>query len=355
MIILTAKIIKRILLGLFVFFLVLAGLVTYVIFWPFSTPQDAPTVAFKIKWGTSFSAVADDLQAQGLVDSARFFKLSAQILNKENDIKAGLFNLKQGMSNYHILKTLTSGQQSFIKITIPEGLSSFQIAGLLAKRLELDSARLVSVMQDPVLIEARKIPASSLEGYLFPETYLFTYGLSERQVVNELLKQFDKNVPDSLYDRAEGIGFTMHQIVTLASIIQGEAVVSSEMDTVSSVYHNRLNRRMLLQADPTVQYIISDGPRRLLHRDLQIDSPYNTYLYPGLPPGPINNPGRKAIYAALYPIKSDYIFFVANGDGTHSFTATLTQHLNAKKRLDALRRQIARNKKRPSDNAGNTQ
>jgi UPF0755 protein len=134
----------------------------------------------------------------------------------------------------------------------------------------------------------------------------------------------------------------MNEVLTLASIIEGEAMVDTEMPIISSVYHNRLRRGMPLQADPTIQYIIPDGPRRLLYRDLKIDSPYNTYLYAGLPPGPINNPGVHAIRAALLPAESKYIYFVANGDGTHSFSENYSQHLRAKKRFDAYREQVAK-------------
>ena len=148
---------------------------------------------------------------------------------------------------------------------------------------------------------------------------------------------------DSLRARMEALSFDMHKVVTLASIIEGEAVLASERATISAVYHNRLERRMYLQADPTIQYIIDDGPRRLLNRDLEIDSPYNTYMYPGLPPGPVNNPGLACVRAALYPDTTDVLYMVANGDGAHVFSRTMREHLEAKAKFDRIRRRIRRN------------
>ena len=136
----------------------------------------------------------------------------------------------------------------------------------------------------------------------------------------------------------------MSQAVTLASIIQGEVMQWDEASLISAVYHNRLKRRMPLEADPTIQYIISDGPRRLLKDDLKIDSPYNTYRYRGLPPGPINNPGKRAIIAALYPADVDYLYFVAQGDGSHSFNSTHDGHIRDKRKLSRLRRLVTNRK-----------
>ena len=135
---------------------------------------------------------------------------------------------------------------------------------------------------------------------------------------------------------------TMHDVLTLASIIEGEAIFDAEREIISSVYHNRLKRRIKLQADPTIQYILAGSPRRLLLKDLAIESPYNTYKYYGLPPGPISNPGKKSILAAIFPAKTNYIFFVAKGDGSHIFSKTLAQHLRAKSKFDAYRRKIKR-------------
>ena len=157
-------------------------------------------------------------------------------------------------------------------------------------------------------------------------------------------------MPNSLSNHVFEKGWTVHQILTLASIIEGEAMVDSERAMVSAVYYNRLKQGILLQADPTIQYIIPDGPRRLLRKDLAIDSPYNTYLHPGLPPGPVNNPGLKSILAAINPAHVDYLYLVAKGDGSHIFSRTLREHQIAKQRFDEFRRMINRKKKANDQN-----
>jgi UPF0755 protein len=143
---------------------------------------------------------------------------------------------------------------------------------------------------------------------------------------------------DSLRDRAQVLGMNEIEVITLASIIEGEALYDKERPIIAGVYHNRLQKGMKLQADPTIQYIIDDGPRRLLKKDLMIESPYNTYLNKGLPPGPINNPGKKSILAALFPLKNDYLFFVARGDGYHTFTKTEQEHNQAKRKFNKMRK-----------------
>ena len=159
-----------------------------------------------------------------------------------------------------------------------------------------------------------------------------------------MVKEYHNCVTDSLHARAQELGFNIKEMITLASIIEGEALYNSERPVISGVYHNRLKKGMKLQADPTIQYIINDGPRRLLNKDLKIESPYNTYLNKGLPPGPINNPGKESILAALYPMKNDYLFFVARGDGYHEFSKTEQEHNKAKRKFKANRNRNFRKK-----------
>jgi len=187
------------------------------------------------------------------------------------------------------------------------------------------------------------IAASNLEGFLYPETYQFNWGLSEKDVVRALVEEFKKHIPDSVYTNLRNIGLNLQELVTLASLIEGEAVMDDERSRISAVFHNRLKINMRLEADPTIQYIIPDGPRRILFEDLEIDSPYNTYKYRGLPPGPINNPGVKSLIAAAFPASETYLYFVATGDGRHTFTRSLAEHLEAKKILDRMRRQDRKN------------
>lgn len=232
-----------------------------------------------------------------------------------------------------------------MQVTLVEGIAAKDIASEFSRKMAIDSTRFSRYVFDSAFAAGHNIQANNCEGYLFPETYRFNWGVSEREIIETLLREFNKSIPDSVYRKADEIGMTFHEIVTLASIIEGEAVLDEERASISSVYHNRLKKGMRLQADPTIQYIIPDGPRRLLTKDLQIQSPYNTYRNNGLPPGPINNPGLKSIIAAAFPASESYLFFVATGDGHHTFTRTQAEHLEAKKKLDQMRREL-RNKSR---------
>ena len=174
-----------------------------------------------------------------------------------------------------------------------------------------------------------------------PDTYVFAEGISEEQVMRFLIEQ-TLNIfkSDSVQKRMKELGLTRHQVLTLASIVEGEAMIDEERPLIASVYLNRLKIGMKLQADPTIQFLLPDGPRRLTYKDLQIDSPYNTYLYRGLPPGPINNPSKASILATLFAAKTNYLYFVARGDGSHVFTKTAHEHLKAKRKLNKLRKKV---------------
>lgn len=323
---------------------VAAMVLGYIMFWPLQPGEEI--VAVKVKWGTGFPKITKDLHDLGIIRNEEQFTFTARLFKKTQSLKAGLFELRKNSSHYRALMDLVEGKQAYLKVTIPEGLTSRQIASILQRELEVDSARLVALVSDSAFIRQLGIDSKSLEGYLYPETYNFTFGLPEKKVISILVEQFKRLFADSLQQRCEEIGFTVNQALTLASIIEGEAMIDEEMPVISSVYHNRLKKGMRLQADPTIQYIIPDGPRRLLNRDLAIDSPYNTYMYAGLPPGPISNPGIKAIVAALYPAETNYIYFVADGSGGHIFSTNLAGHLRAKKKFDIIRRQVAQERKK---------
>jgi len=188
------------------------------------------------------------------------------------------------------------------------------------------------------LLKDLGVNSSSFEGYLFPDTYYFYRNESSERVIRKMNSNFFSHLDDSLRKKISSSGRNLHEILTLASIIEGECMIDSERKIVSSLYHNRLKKNMKLESDPTIQYIIPDGPRRLLNIDLKNESPYNTYMYRGLPPGPINNPGIKSIIAAIYPEKTNYIYMVANGDGSHTFTRTYRSFLIAKSKFQKVRR-----------------
>ena len=203
--------------------------------------------------------------------------------------------------------------------------------------LLIDSNKFLRLCRDCNFTQSLGIDAPSLEGFLFPDTYILLKTYTEEDVIQVLVNQFYHNM-EELKKITNKNNINVREIATMASIIQGEAMYEDEMSTISSVYHNRLNRKMLLQADPTIQYIIPGKPRRIYNKDLDINSPFNTYKYKGLPPGPINNPGLKALQAAIMPAETDYLYFVSNGEGRHIFTSNNEEHNQAKMELKRKRR-----------------
>lgn len=298
-----------------------------------------------IKKGMNVKEIAKLLHSEGVINHSGKFVFAAKILGISNELKAGRYQFAKEKSNTDFLNKLKEGKVSSIKTTIPEGLQTKQIISILAKNLNVDSLKLMSVIHDSLFVRSFNIPALSLDGFIFPETYQFFWEQDEKEIVGRLVAHFWELINDTLITNIQEKGFTLLEIVTLASLIQGEAIDIDEMPIISGVYHNRLQKNMLLQADPTLQFIISDGPRRLTNTDKKIDSPYNTYLYPGLPPGPINNPGLDAIVAAINPANVPYLYFVANGNGGHTFSRNLEEHLRAKSQFDKIRREHYRKRK----------
>lgn len=325
--------------------LLIGAAFVYVLWWP-PKCADSEHVVVTIRWGTSLRSAAKQLQDEGVIRSAEQFRLAAKLLGKGNALRVGRFALRKGCSHYATLRALLYGPQQLVELTLPEGYDSRRFAGIIARSLDLDSTRIMQLVHDPAFIARLGIDAPSLEGFLYPETYHLTYGLREEQVLSILVDQFNKRIDGVLRREAEASPLGFYGCLILASIIEGEAIVEEEMPIISSVYHNRLRRGMRLQADPTIQYLLPDGPRRLLLKDLAIPSPYNTYLHSGLPPTPINNPSRKAFEAALRPADTDYLFFVAVGDGRHTFSKTYSGHLSAKRAFDEVRRQVEREKRK---------
>jgi len=297
--------------------------------------------------GDTFDAVLATMHQTDIIKSKTKLRLAARFSGLRNKIKAGVYEIRGGTSALEILQQLSQGRVQLVRVTIPEGKHIRQIAAILQQTIAVDSTHFVAICYDTTFINNLGIPSTSLEGFLYPDTYLLASGMPPEDVVKNMVSEFVSNFGSDLQKRGSEMGFSIIETLTLASIIEGEAVLPSERKTISGVYHNRLKRGMRLQADPTIQYIIKDGPRRILNSDLEIDSPYNTYKYAGLPPGPINNPGREAIVASLYPEDVKYLYFVANGDGSHTFSRTLKEHLQAKARFDKHRRNVkgARTKK----------
>ncbi len=303
--------------------------------WPVK-PDEGITLT--IKRGMSPAGIAGYLQQQGVVRSAFQFRLAVKWLGVSRKLQAGSYYFQGRLNNYEVIHKLTSGDVVSESITFPEGFRTNEIANLLEEKMQIPHEKFMACVRDTQLIRSLGIQAGTLEGYLFPETYRFHADATPEEIVRTMVGQWKKVFTDSLIQIADRMGFTPHDVMTLASIVEGEAVHDSERAVIAAIYLNRLRKGMYLQACPTVQYLLPDGPRHLLKQDLEIDSPYNTYKHTGLPPGPINNPGLKSILAVLNPAPVDYLYLVANGDGTHTFSRNINDHIRAKHKFDMIRR-----------------
>ena len=283
---------------------------------------------FEVKSGMTLKQVSQELFRQNLIRSANAFQAIALIQDKEKLIKVGEYYISPSMLPAEILQRITSGKTVLHSITIPEGYRITEIANLLEEKDLADKNIFLQEAKNVELLEG--IPTSSLEGYLFPDTYHFGKRTTEATIINKMVETFkERALKQEFLKRAEDLGFSYHEIITLASLIEKETGKDSERKQISSVFHNRLKKNMLLQTDPTVIYVIDIFDGNIRKRDLNIDSPYNTYRYKGLPPGPIANPGLKSIIAALYPATTSNLYFVSKQDGSHKFSATLNEHNRA--------------------------
>ena len=287
--------------------------------------------------GASFGQVTDSLVARGVVTNRQWFKLVARMRRVDRAVRAGVFEFPRGAAPTEILDVLARGAEVSARITVPEGLPIPDVAELAEARLGIPADSFVAAARDSAFATRLGIPAATFEGFLRPETYLVPVQLDARGLVRIMAEGFKAAWDSSWTRRLDTLGMTQLELVTLASIVEGEARVDDERETIAGVYHNRLRRGMPLQADPTVQYAIylRTGERkpRLFEKDYLVESPYNTYRIPGLPPGPVSSPSRRSIEASLYPKDVPYYFFVAGPDGRHVFTATYAEHLRTIRRL----------------------
>ena len=313
-------------------------LIFYVVLllWPQGNPYDFVKVT--IPKGASLNEVGITLKNNNIIHNKQSFQLAVKILGYEKDIPAGRFRIEKASTNYAIIDQLVNGKQLTKKVTIREGWTISMIAKELDEKLGIKTHFFEDATHNKNLLDKWGIQAKSFEGYLFPNTYLFNENELPSDIINVMVQEYKRNLSDEMLVQMNQIKMSEQEVLTLASIIEGEAIYDKERAIISGVYHNRLKKGMRLQADPTIQYILEDGPRRLLNRDLKIVSPYNTYLNKGLPPGPINNPGIESIKAALFPTESDYLYFVARGDGYHTFSKTEKQHNKAKRDFQKVRR-----------------
>ena len=289
---------------------------------------EAKTIS--ISKGMSLNSVINLLHENNLIVNKNVLKAKILIRGLASKVPTGTFLIEGKVSDAILIDSIFNKGPIKLKLTIPEGTSAKKIFESINLLLKTDH-RFDNLFTEKNILNKYNISGSSLEGYLYPNTYFFFNDTSPEDIVDTLVSQFWIEFDQKLLNRANELGLSVHEVVTLASIIEGEAMLDSERSTISSVYHNRLKINMKLQADPTIQYIIEGPPKTLSTRDLRIKSPYNTYQNYGLPPGPINNPGIQSIKAALYPLETDYLFFVAQGDGSHKFTTNERDHEAAKR------------------------
>ncbi|WP_022853363.1 endolytic transglycosylase MltG [Thermodesulfatator atlanticus] len=320
---------------------------------PAAEGEASPKIVF-IKPGTPFKEVAKLLKEKGIIRSELGFTFEAYRLGVVHQLKAGEYELDPRDPPARILRILAKGRVVTHYVTIPEGYNIYEIARLLDKAGLCKRDDFLQVVKDPSFLKEFNLPGPTAEGFLFPDTYAFSKGMSPRLIAATMVIRFWKIWNKEFAKRAQEIGVSVKTAITLASIVEKEAIIPRERPIIASVFWNRLKRGMKLQADPTVRYATKRFYYRLRYRDLRSRNPYNTYVYPGLPPGPICNPGKDSIRAVLWPAKTDYLYFVSKGDGTHYFSRTLREHERA---VDIYQRGILPEKttssKDDSKNEGN--
>jgi UPF0755 protein len=279
---------------------------------------------------------ADSLEKAGVIQNATAFRIYASLRGNDRAIRAGTYLFKRGRSWGDVLADLEGGRAVARSITIPEGWSLRQIVPQLARVLGAPIDSVQAAVRDTALLHALDVPTGTLEGYLFPDTYVFPDGATPRQAVRVMVARFQKVWQPEWNQQLQKQAMSRNDVMSLAAIVEKEARRPEERPVIAAVYLNRLKAGMRLQADPTVQYAMGQHVSRVLYKHLEIDSPYNTYRYAGLPPGPIASPGKPAIVASLYPANVPYRFFVAYPDGHHEFTRTFAEHSVA---VRAARRQ----------------
>lgn len=278
--------------------------------------------------GSGIRRLAEELKAGGIIRSSWHFRLVARLRGQVRQLKAGDYRFNDAMTPGVILRKVVDGDVDYRRFSLPEGYSIYQAAELLEQKGYFKREAFLGACRSPGYT-ARLGGVDSVEGYLFPATYDLPLTGTPEQLIGRMLEHFDKKFAGLPQEAVTGSGLTRHQLVTLASLIEKEAVVSGEKPLISSVFHNRLRIGMPLQSDPTAVYGVRAFSGKVTREDIERKSPYNTYLIKGLPPGPIGNPGLDALQAALNPGETPYLYFVARQDGTHQFSRTLEEHNRA--------------------------
>lgn len=332
----------KILLVVAILALFLIGWAAYGIWLGSGTDEE---VLVHIPEGASFQDVLDSLERSDVPANRTLLRLYAVASGTDTEIRPGTYKFTRGIAAARIMSALQEGRSTVReKVTFPEGITVRRIASIAAERIGVDSAELVRLANDTAFLRSLGIDAPTAEGYLMPDTYFFFWGVGAEHVLREMHALFSAFYTQELRQKAGEQRLTPYEALILASIVEGEARVAEERPIIAGLYLNRLRKGIKLQADPTIQYVIPGGPRRLLYRDLRYDSPYNTYKHAGLPPTPINNPSRSSIRAVLEPAEHSYIYMVAKADGSgrHTFTRTGREHQQATQEFRRNRREQMR-------------
>lgn len=311
------------------FCIILLLIVLYIFFYPLNWKVEKDSFFIVVEKGDNLPIISQKLKSSGLGFNSPILFISSKLLRIDRKILPGRYDFQKGVTLSNLLSKFYKNETSSINVTIPEGYNLYQIAGLLKEEIGLDSVLFVKTSLDASLIHSLGLDTKSLEGYLFPNTYKLFWKMEPEKIIEMMVQEFKKIIDITIPLQLKSLNLDLSKIVTLASLVESEAKIDEERPLISAVYYNRLKIGMPLQCDPTVIYALGGLSRLLTHDDLDVDSPYNTYKYPGLPPGPINNPGKASILAALFPAKVNYLYFVAKGDGSHIFSVNLEEHNQA--------------------------
>jgi len=287
---------------------------------------------FEVARGETAKDIAQNLEEKGLIKKKWAFILGYRLFYAPKSLKAGEYAIPSPSSTKDVLNLITEGKVLLYPVTIPEGLTRLETADHIQTTFGVAAADFLHASMETTRIADLDSKARDLEGYLFPETYHFVKGFTARDIVAAMIAQFRDVFNARWQERAQDMGMSVREAIILASLIEKETSVAEERSLVSAVFHNRLKKKMKLDCDPTIIYALKQEGLfrdRLRFKDLRLDSPYNTYLYPGLPPGPIANPGKESLRAALEPDEVDYLYFVSKNDGSHYFSLTFREHQNA--------------------------
>jgi UPF0755 protein len=293
-----------------------------------------------IKSGATTTEIAEQLKEKNIIKSKMVYQFLSKYYKYDGKYKSGSFsvNTNKGYKGIMIELTKGNGMADYVKVTIPEGFTVKQIAEKLAETGLVDKDKFIKAANrtyDYPFLKDNIGSKIKLEGYLFPDTYYIKKHKAADDIVKMMLDRFNYVFTKKYYDRSKTVNISVREAIIMASVVEREAEAESERPIVARVFYNRLNKKMKLQSCATVQYVLDKHKQVLSLNDIKVNSPYNTYKNIGLPAGPICNPGIKSIEAALYPAKATYLYFVAKGDGTHYFSNTYAEHVNAQKKYQS--------------------